>query len=75
MSSSSTNCHSNTKTILGERGVRLSGGQRQRIGIGRALYHNPRVLVLDEATSALDNITERTVMEAVHNLGMESPLF
>ena len=57
------------QTVVGERGIRLSGGQRQRIGIARALYRDPDVLVLDEATSALDNLTEKAVMDAVHNLG------
>lgn len=57
------------QTKVGERGVRISGGQRQRIGIARALYHDPDVLILDEATSALDNVTEKAVMESVHNLG------
>ena len=55
------------KSFVGERGVRLSGGQRQRIGIARALYHDADVLVLDEATSALDGISEKMVMDAIHD--------
>lgn len=52
---------------VGERGVQLSGGQRQRIGIARALYDDAAVLILDEATSALDGISEKAVMDAIHD--------
>lgn len=55
-------------TRVGERGVQLSGGQRQRIAIARALYDDADVLMLDEATSALDGISEKMIMDAIHEL-------
>lgn len=58
---------SGLETRVGERGIQLSGGQRQRIGIARALYDDAEVLILDEATSALDGITEKLVMDAIHD--------
>jgi putative ABC transport system ATP-binding protein len=49
----------------------LSGGQQQRVAIGRALVHEPRLLVCDEPTAALDAQSGRTVMELLRKVAVQ----
>jgi ATP-binding cassette subfamily B protein len=59
---------------LGPTTRNLSGGQEQRIGVARVLVRTPSLIVLDEPTSALDADAERSVVDALRQLGNRSGL-
>ena len=44
---------------------KLSTGMRQKVSIGRAIIHDPPVLIMDEPTTGLDVLTSQMVHELV----------
>ncbi|HUF74007.1 MAG TPA: ATP-binding cassette domain-containing protein [Gammaproteobacteria bacterium] len=46
----------------------LSVGQRQRVAIGRALAHEPPIVIADEPTAAIDPLNARRIMALLIDL-------
>jgi len=46
----------------------LSGGEQQKTAIGRALVHNPDIIVADEPTGNLDSKTREQIINILLNL-------
>lgn len=51
--------------VADRRAAQVSGGQAQRAAVGRALIHQPALLLADEPTGALDTVAADTVMDAL----------
>jgi sodium transport system ATP-binding protein len=49
-------------------GAKMSTGMKQKVSIGRALVHDPPVLIFDEATAGLDVLVARALLKTVAEL-------
>lgn len=54
--------------ILSRRPDELSGGQAQRTAVGRALIHEPELILADEPTGNLDSKSARDVLELLSKI-------
>ena len=50
----------------------LSGGQKQRVMIAMAISCNPLLLIADEPTTALDVTVQKTILELIKELQLQS---
>src|SRR5216684_1139778 len=50
-------------SFANQRADSLSSGQKQKVAIGRAIVHDPAVLMFDEPTSNLDVLASREIRE------------
>ena len=59
-------------SILEKRPSEISGGQAQRTAIGRALIHEPSIILADEPTGNLDSKAANDVLEILTQVNKES---
>lgn len=57
--------------VRSKQPTELSGGQAQRTAIGRALIHQPKMLLADEPTGNLDSKSSKDVLELLTKVNKE----
>lgn len=57
--------------ILKKFPYEISGGQRQRCACGRAIIHNPKLVLADEPTGSLDSHSSRQLMKTLEELNKD----
>ncbi|KQL33256.1 MULTISPECIES: ABC transporter ATP-binding protein [Bacillaceae] len=64
--------HLDLSAILEKRPTEISGGQAQRTAIGRALIHEPGIILADEPTGNLDSKSAKDVLEILTQVNKKS---